>query len=238
MKTFYWGDVPQNFGDVLTANILNHYGIEFKHTNNQYEGKYFATGSIIRLAKNGATILGSGCIRENEDLDRSNIYRFVRGPITRDRVLECGGECPEIYGDPALLLPRFCPPSEKQHKVGFIPHYSHRNKYTKQLAKTNGWYYIDLVDDDPLVPARKISSCETVMSTSLHGIIAAHAYGIPAAHVTTSNTCQLWGDGTKFLDYYASVGLTHKLYGTDNPRFEVGNLPDLDIIEGIFKEYV
>jgi len=91
MKTFYWGDIPQNFGDVLTANILNHYGIKFKHTNNQEEGRYFATGSIIRLATNGATILGSGCIRENESLDRSNIYRFVRGPITRDRVLECGG---------------------------------------------------------------------------------------------------------------------------------------------------
>jgi len=116
--------------------------------------------------------------------------------------------------------------------------YSHRNQHTKALAKSNGWHYIDLVDDDPLNPAREISSCETIMSTSLHGIIGAHAYGIPAAHVTTSNTCNLWGDGTKFLDYYASVGLIHKLYGTDNARFEVGQLPDLDIIEGIFKEYV
>jgi len=23
--TFYWGDVPENFGDVLTRNILNYF---------------------------------------------------------------------------------------------------------------------------------------------------------------------------------------------------------------------
>lgn len=243
MKTFYWGDTDnkgkdlQNFGDVLTAKILNHYGIEYQHTNNFKVANFFSTGSIARLANN-ATVLGSGIIRENEKLNPNNTYRFVRGPLTREQVLKCGGECPEIYGDPALLLPRICPPVEKKHKIGFVPHYSHRNQHTKQLAKTNGWHYIDLVNDDPFIPAREISSCETIMSTSLHGIIAAQAYDIPHAHVTTHSTCRLHGDGSKFLDFYASIGLIDKLYGTDNPRFELGTTPDLDKIEEIFKEYV
>lgn len=236
MYSVYWGDVPQNFGDVLTANILKHYGYRYKHTNIPEQANFFSTGSIVRLAKN-SVILGSGIIRDEENLDPNNVYEFVRGPLTRARVLACGGDCPEIYGDPALLLPRFCPPSPKKHAIGFVPHYSHRNKYTKQLAESNGWHYINLVNDDPLVPAKEISSCEKILSTSLHGIIGAHAYGIPAAHVTASKLKKLHGDGSKFADYYASVGLVHKKYNWEEPEFTVGNLPDLDKIETIFREY-
>lgn len=235
MKVFYWGDVPQNFGDVLTANILKYYGIEYKHTNKFDEANYFATGSIARLAKN-STILGSGIIRKNEKLSSTNSYKFVRGKLTRQRVIECGGTCPEIYGDPALLLPRFAPPSEKKHKIGFVPHYSHKNSKIKKMAENNGWHYIDLVNKNPLVPAKEISSCERIMSTSLHGIIASHAYGIPACHVRISGTRKLHGDGVKFLDYYSSIDLEHVIYDVNKPNFQIGKLPNLDIIENFFKD--
>ena len=50
-------------------------------------------------------------------------------------------------------------------------------------------------------------SCEALLSTSLHGVIVAHAYGIPVRWcVATDAARQIHGDGTKFEDYFQSVG--------------------------------
>jgi len=101
MYKFYWGDEPQNFGDVLTANILKHFNIKYEHTNVHKEANMFATGSIARLATFGSTVIGSGIIRSNEAQDPTVKWKSVRGPLTREWVIKSGGECPEIYGDPA-----------------------------------------------------------------------------------------------------------------------------------------
>ena len=231
----YWGDKPRNFGDVLNANLFRYYGIDYTHTNNSNKANLFAIGSVIRLAKK-SVVLGSGIIKEGEKLDPENKYEFVRGPLTRQRILECGGECPEIYGDPALLLPKFCPPVEKDCEIGFVPHYVHKNP-GKLAAKENGWKYIDVVNHDPLEVARQISACEKIVSTSLHGIIAAHAYGIPAAHIRLAKVKDLHGDGSKFADYYASVNLLHRSHSSNDPIFEVGDIPDLTPIEIILDRY-
>jgi len=229
MWNVYWGDVPQNFGDVLTGPLLKHYGVPYIHTNKYEYGNLFVIGSIARLATR-SIVLGSGIIRQGEELDKFNKYRFVRGPLTRQRILEVGGTCPELYCDAALLLPRIQPPVEKKHKVGFVPHYENQDLNTMEIANVNGWKFINVVNKDPLEVARQISSCEKIVATSLHGIIAAHSYGIPAKHLTLGK--KLFGDGSKFQDYYASVGLK------DDGEFRVPEqLPDLDKVESIIKEY-
>lgn len=50
----------------------------------------------------------------------------------------------------------------------------------------------------------KLLSCDRILSTSLHGLIAAHAYGIPALWIKDGyiNT-----DGFKFKDYFSSVDI-------------------------------
>ena len=229
---FYWGDKPQNFGDVLTRNILDHFGIPFTHTNKQREANIFATGSIARLAGPGDTVIGSGMIRKGEKAHPDVTWKPVRGPLTRANVIRCGGECPEIYGDPALLLPLFCAESEKKHKIGLVPHYQDYNKIKNKYGKK--YKVINLVSKDPLSVAREITSCEKIISSSLHGIICAHAYGIPAARVSFS---KLHGDGSKFEDYCASVNVSHGKSTIDDPEYTVGELPDLEPLISIFKNW-
>lgn len=54
----------------------------------------------------------------------------------------------------------------------------------------------------------QITSCERIVSTSLHGVIVANAYGIPARWAVVSDASEaISGDGTKFEDYFRSVGL-------------------------------
>lgn len=227
---FFWGDKPQNFGDVLTRNILNHFGVSFKHTNERHKANMFATGSIARLAGDGATVIGSGMIRKNEKMNPNAIWKSVRGPLTRADVIRCGGECPEIYGDPALMLPLFCIPSEKKHKIGIVPHYKDYKKILKNYGKN--YKVINVVNKNPLKVAEEITSCEKIISSSLHGIICAHAYGIPAAHVSFS---KLHGDGSKFKDYYASVDTPHDISTIDSPKYTIGKLPDLEPLINIYK---
>jgi len=144
-------------------------------------------------------------------------------------LIDCGGECPEIYGDPALLLPLFCKPKEKEYKIGIVPHYK---DYKQVSANYKKYKIINVVNKNPLNVAKEISSCEYIISSSLHGIIAAHAYGIPAARVTFS---KIYGDGSKFEDYCASVDVSSKVSKVENPIYTTGTIPDLQPLIKIFK---
>lgn len=48
---------------------------------------------------------------------------------------------------------------------------------------------------------KQILSCEYVVSTSLHGLILADAYGVPNQWITLQNRSDF-----KYKDYYSSVG--------------------------------
>lgn len=232
MNSVYWGDIPNNFGDVLTGNLLTHFGIKYKHTNVPEYGTMYVIGSIARLASADSTVLGSGMIRKGEYAEPTATWRFVRGPRTRANVLEHGGTCPDVYGDPALLLPIFCPESSKKYEIGLVPHYEHFNYFK---YKYPDHYIIDVVNKDPLEVARQISSCKKIISSSLHGIIAAHAYGIPAAHVLGPK--KLHGDGSKFDDHYEAMQVEHIISTVENPVYSDAKIPNLQNIIEIFEEY-
>jgi pyruvyltransferase len=222
----FWYRIPRpgNFGDILTPLILESYGYQVKHAVKD-EADYIMVGSIARVASTRHTVLGSGVMTANPVLSPEAKWLWVRGPRTRHAVLANGGDCPQIYGDPALLLPRIVSPSkEKKHKIGIIPHYIDYVWTEKNYHDHN---VIKIINADPKLVIEEITSCEKIISSSLHGIIAAHAYGIPAAWVKFSN--QLAGDDTKFHDHYEAVGLTAQPSTVENPIFTTIDFNDSEI---------
>jgi hypothetical protein len=94
----------------------------------------------------------------------------------------------------------------KRFAVGLIPHYIDASlPIVQQAARLEGWTVIDINQaDTPEKFVRELLACDLILSSSLHGIVVADSYGVPAHHVVLSN--KVCGGGFKFRDYYASVG--------------------------------
>jgi hypothetical protein len=199
--TAWWstGPAPGNLGDMLTPVVLSGLGADVRHAPRQ-SADLLATGSIVRFARPGQYVWGSGAMWTTDRPSPAACYLAVRGPLTRDVVLKAGGDCPEVYGDPALLLPFVhMTPVGKIHDVGIVPHY-----VDVDLVRGSGLPVINPLRANPLDVVDEVRACRAILSSSLHGVIVAHAYGIPAAWVKLSN--RLDGDDVKFRDYAASVG--------------------------------
>jgi len=212
----HWDKKKKNFGDIITpfliSKITNKKIIRVARPKYLTEKHYFVIGSILDRATNFSIIWGSGFIDKNNYLNSAPLkVAAVRGPKTRELLLQHGIDCPEIYGDPALLLPRIYNPvlKCKKYKLGIVPHYVDRdNIILKEIAKNKNVKIIHIQNKNPLIVISEILACEKIASSSLHGIIVADAYRIPSLWIKLSD--EIAGNGFKFLDYFASVKRTDK----------------------------
>lgn len=232
MKVWWLGNAhgQGNFGDILTPAILDYFSIEYTFVKNYRDAEAICVGSIARRAGKSIKVFGSGIISKSDRVDPTADWKFVRGPYTRDRIRFFGGDCPEIYGDPGLLLPLIIEPSEKKFEVGIVPHnvdykYAVDNFQESNIIGLGTRNFKNIVD--------KITQCESIISSSLHGIICAHAYGIPAAWVKPNQ--KLKGDNVKFEDYFASVDIDGIQSTYENPVFIEPGTIDLEKIISIFE---
>ncbi|MEW6372588.1 MAG: polysaccharide pyruvyl transferase family protein [Pseudomonadota bacterium] len=142
----------------------------------------------------------SGC-ETSAQLCKDAEYRAVRGPLTRNALRVADIECPEIYGDAALLLPLFHKPQvQKTHEVGVILRRS--EAIWNQVVFADGVKKIFLESDDIETLLDEILSCKRIVSSSLHGLVIADAYGIPSAWMDSGEPVGLH---FKFYDYFLSV---------------------------------
>jgi hypothetical protein len=202
------GPYPGNFGDILNPYVVERLsGIPPKRA--RAGSGILAIGSVIKFARHGTQVWGTGTPRMTDKLDPNANYRAVRGPMTRDLVLKSGGQAPEIYGDPALLLPLiFKPAVEKKHRLGLIRHYSHIPIPLK-LQNVHDISILRVGYDDIEEFISEMMACERILSTSLHGLIVAHAYGIPTRWCDMGKMGRrVAGDGIKFHDHYATLGIS------------------------------
>lgn len=215
-----WFKIPKpgNLGDIMTPYILRKYGftVYWIPINNLEHADTLCVGSIAPYAKSGMNVLGSGIMSSNNKLNKNAIWRWVRGPETRKRVIECGGTCPEIYGDPALLLPRlYNPYYTKKYTTGILPHYVDYKDIKKQYPND---FVINILNENIEIVIDQILSCEKIITSSLHGIITAHAYGIPVARFEHN---KLVGDGVKFLDHSKAIDCEVPLSTIKNPTYTI-----------------
>lgn len=205
------GPAPGNFGDILTPILINElFGYTCQFASKPFKQQsLIAVGSILNKAENKTVVWGSGAMRASDPIKRDAIYLSVRGPHTRDLILKSRGECPSIFGDPALIMPEIYKPKKTtDYKYGFFAHYVDYEQVAAWYKDDPEVLVINPVHQNPLVVIDMMAKCERIISSSLHGVIIAHAYGVPAVWVKHSD--KLGGDGIKFLDHYDSVGLTCK----------------------------
>ena len=165
-----------------------------------------AIGSILDRATSLSSVWGSGYISKDSCFisKPKNIYA-IRGPLTRQKLVSQGVECPEVYGDPALLMSHFYPShKQKRFKLGILPHYIDKSNKFLSMIKHDGVKVIDIQNPNPLEVIGEICSCECLASSSLHGLIIADSYQIPSLWLKFSN--KLVGDSFKFYDYFQSIG--------------------------------
>lgn len=172
---------------------------------------YLFIGSILTFYDlNHTVVWGSGILNSNEvDKIRGIPDKVcaVRGPRTRNELLKKGIHCPEVYGDPALLMPRFYQPVIGSHySLGIIPHFGDIKKDdVRRLISDPRIKLIKVRDYDKWTDfIDEICSCDFVISSSLHGLIIAEAYGIPSQWVEFGTYVDGWE--FKYYDFYESIG--------------------------------
>jgi len=209
-----WSPTLNNFGDILNPVLINDIS---KRNIINVSAKYclsehlMAIGSILDRATKMTTVWGSGFIsEESKYISVPKKICAVRGPLTREILLKNGVTCPEIYGDPALLLPQFYSPKSKvKYKLGILPHYIDKDSnWIKNIG--SDVKIINIQNPNPLQVIDEICECENIASSSLHGIIISDAYKIPSVWIRLSN--KIVGGNFKFHDYFSSIGTK-----TENP---------------------
>lgn len=214
---FWWSEIilqnkdKENYGDLLSKYLTEKTSgkkVKWIHPKKTPWYKitrinFLAAGSIIHHCSKTSIVWGSGIIDRKQKVENAD-FRAVRGPETRAYLLKAGYVCPEIYGDPAILLPLlFNPKPKKKFRLGIIPHYHDYEHILSLYGDETDVSVIDLRTRDIEEVTLKILQCEKVISSSLHGLIVPHAYGIPAIWVRFSE--KLFGDNIKFIDYQKSV---------------------------------
>jgi pyruvyltransferase len=234
----------KNWGDALSPVLIRHLsGLDpiqiTKYTiipkNYQI---YIAIGSLLdmellcktQILKN-LIIWGTGFISHSGRLSgKPKKICSVRGPLTRENILKSGLNCPEIYGDPALLYPKIYKPNIiRKYKLGIVPHYvDKKDNCLKQFFSDSDIKIIDI--ENPINQVvDEICSCRYIASSSLHGIIAADAYNIPSVWLSISD--KIVGKDFKFLDYFASVGRS------DTQPLKISEKTSVDSIYNEFYNY-
>ena len=202
----------RNYGDDINVPLIESLTgrkVSIKNSIWTTKSNLLCIGSIIdKLGDNNSIIWGSGVLDGNSSISyRPQKVCAVRGRYSRDYLMRFGIDCPEVFGDPALLMPLvFKPRIEKKHRIGVIPHYSdldnpvvksfikeNKDAFLIQFANYGSWKEV----------VCQICSCEAVISSSLHGLILSDAYGIPNVRIVLSD--RIGGGDFKFMDYFSGV---------------------------------
>lgn len=205
---FYWKPAGNrlNFGDhlakIIVGKLLAEHGHMLEEETSAHR-RLLAIGSILHFADDGDVVWGSG-INGKVDLAAHQFknldVRAVRGKLTRDFLVQRGIAVPDVYGDPALLLPHLFPGcfvKNIQTEYVVVPNLHDlllTQKSNMQHIVSPLWSWNRCVE--------QILKGELVIASSLHGLIIAEAYGVPARYLRLSEEESIF----KYNDYMSGTG--------------------------------
>lgn len=200
----YFKGVP-NWGDDLNEYLIEKVSgkkvVIYPYSKKKH---ILGIGSILHRAKNNSVVWGSGFISEKSSTQKNLDIKLLRGPKTAKKLNWSGLE----FGDPGICIRNFYfPDIKKKYRYGLIPHHVDKmHPAVLKLTKREDVLLIDIQQDiEPFI--EQLLSCERIISSSLHGLIASDSYSIPNLHVVFSD--KLLGGKYKFDDY--ALGISGKV---------------------------
>ena len=203
-------DAPRNFGDEIGPLLVR---ALVGDRPDQGDARLISVGSVLQFSRPGDVVWGAGINGKVRQRVRYPLdVRSVRGPLTRAVLLGHGVSAPEVYGDPALLVPTLFSSIRPDGSGGMlvVPNLN-------ELERVSGDDVLSPLGD-PLAIAARIAGSGFVVASSLHALVIADAYGIPSRPLVPLAEHPL-----KYLDYYA---------GTGRPRVEFARSVDEAIALG------
>ena len=223
-----------NFGDVMTSYIIERLTGEVPEYSNE-DSHVLMCGSVLDQSDENSIVLGAGFMRHDNDFAGAADIPLVRGLLSLYKLQRMGYASNAMVGDPALIMPMLYKPNmRKRHRVGLVPNYIDYdlsvNEYSRDFDSI-----IDVTQPIERV-IDSISECKLIVSSSLHGIIIAHAYGIPAAWVQLSDNVA--GDGFKYRDYIMTNAPQMPMYASSikSPIFALGDHRNKELVYQTIKD--
>lgn len=237
----YYFQAEPNFGDLLNISVFKMFGLNIQAENIK-NSQIIAIGSLLQtlFRKNLSFIkklqlkfqkpmivYGSGFI---EDIP-SNFYPLrklkivaVRGYNSLEKLksfknknIKIANEV--VIGDPGLLSKYFVDVSniEKKYDLGIIPHYVDKDNVLLNKIQVSNSRIID-IQQEPEIFLKQIAECRNIISSAMHGLIAADSLSIPNVRMVISD--KITGGDYKYNDYYSVFGLKeHKIIDLSKQTF-------------------
>lgn len=266
LPIFHWDAATKwqakNFGDDMNVDIvawvLNMPAKEIASTVRAQDHKLVAIGSVLHFAQSGDVVWGTGIHEKGlrqvnwKNLKEADIYA-LRGPRSKAQALRRAVNVTDmtVFGDPGLLSPLVWPDifatalAENNGKPTydrcFVPHHSDEPAFVESGPRHNIveelHLHIITTADTPNATASALIKCKHVISTSLHGLIVAHAFGVPATWLHDDLGKSAKEGFLKYNDYLASVGLepyhyAGSLYEAATGRF--AQLPEVNVLQSVW----
>jgi len=213
VKLFWWrleGSKHGNFGDEITQLLIKKIFNRRVVWAAPSECDMIGAGSILvetyqNKQTNKPFVWSSGFIEDDGITltDDDFVFKALRGKSSLKRVTSASQDS-IVLGDAGLLASYLLEPGvQKRYKLGILPHYVDRDSdFIKELSKQEGVYIIDATWPCTQV-VQAIAECETLLSSSLHGLIVGDSVGTPNKHLILSD--KLKGGSYKFIDYYSAL---------------------------------
>ena len=227
INVFYFNSVS-NFGDILNLDILEKLSDHKIQHKCLEKADIVAIGSLLqavvvpkikfknkinRILRKPLIVYGTGFIEDSTDKNalRSLDVRAVRGKNSLEKLskLKYVKISKNVaIGDPGLLASLLIDSSkiEKKYDLGIIPHYVDAENPLLKKIKVKNSIVLD-IKQPPYILLSQMAQCKCIISSAMHGLIAADSLGIPNVRMILSD--KITGGNYKYDDYYSAFGITN-----------------------------